>query len=499
MKKRIAFAQIIQEQNSFSPLKTTMHDFELDGIHLRKEIFKNIPKNSGLNGFIEAAETEKNIQLIPILKVASLPKGPVIEKDYNIIKNELIGILRQSMPLDGILLSLHGAMASEKTFDVEGDILETIHKEISHDIPISVSLDLHANLTSKMIANASFIEGFKTSPHIDMFETGYKVAKALFNILENKIELKSDFVKIPMITSARLHNTNEGAFKKSFDLVKSIENRPDVFGASLFAVQPWLDVPDLGWSSLVYSYKKDPISKGYANKIARMAWKLKDRLAPEEVSVKEALNKIKNNERGLTVFSDNDSTTSGASGDNTCVLEEIIKQDVDYPVLLTVVDKEVVKKAINIGIGNKITTFLGGKVDKYCNPVKITATVESVMDEDFLLRSKTNINHYGYTIEPGRIAVLKVKEIKIVVSENTCMIFEPSFYENLGFDLKDFKIVLVKSPLGFRHFYKDIARSIVLLNCPGQASSDFSIYEYKNKSMPLYPLDKRIMVDFNKK
>ena len=125
-------------------------------------------------------------------------------------------------------------------------------------------------------------------------------------------------------------------------------------------------------------------------------------------------------------------------------------------------------------------------------------SVESLLDEDFLLRSKANINHYGYTIEPGRIAVLKVMEIKIIVSENTCMIFEPSFYENLGFDFKDFKIVLVKSPVVFRHFYIDIAKSIVLLNCPGHASSDFSIYKFKNKSMPLYPLDKNIVVDFNK-
>ena len=496
MKKRIAFAQIIQEQNFFSPLKTTIDDFEQNGIYYREKVLENISQNSGLNGFIEAAKTEKNIELVPIMKVASLPKGPIIEKDYNNIKNKLISILKESMPLDGILLSLHGAMSSEKTFDIEGDILESIHKEVSKYIPISVSIDLHANLTDKMIANACFTEGFKTSPHIDMFETGYRVAKALFNILENKLILKSYFVKIPMITGARLHNTNKGAFKKLFDLVRSIENKPDVFGASLFAVQPWLDVPELGWSALVYSDKQDSKSGEYANKIARMAWEIKDKLVPEELSVKEALDKIKKYKKGLVVFSDNDSTTSGASGDNTCVLEEVLRQEVDYPVLLTVVDQEVVQKAVDIGVGNKITALLGGKVDKYCNPVKISALVKSVMDKDFFSKSKSNINHYGYTIDPGRIVILKVKEINIVASEKTCMVFEPSFYENLGFNLKDFKIVLVKSPMGFRYFYEKIAKSIVLLNCPGLASSNFNLYEYKNITRPLYPLDKDIEINF---
>ncbi len=191
------------------------------------------------------------------------------------------------MPLDGILLSLPGAMASEKTFDVEGDILESIHKEISEDVPIAVSLDLHANLIDKMIVNTCFIEGFKTSPHIDMFEIGYKDAKKFFNILENKLNFKSSFVKILMIASARLLNIyKKGAFKKLFDLVGNIENRPNVFNASLFAVQPWLDVPDLGWSALVYSYEQDSKSNEHANEIARMAWKLKDELLPKEISVK---------------------------------------------------------------------------------------------------------------------------------------------------------------------------------------------------------------------
>ncbi len=168
-------------------------------------------------------------------------------------------------------------------------------------------------------------------------------------------------------------------------------------------------------------------------------------------------------------------------------------QEVDYPVLLTVFDKEVVQKAFDIGVGKKITTHLGGKIDKHCNQAKISAVIESIFDEDFFPKSKNSINHYGYKIDPGKIVILKVKEVHIIVHEKSCMVFERIFYEELGFNLKDFKIVLVKSPMGFRYFYEDIAKSIVLLNCPGISSSNYLLYKYRDSSSLVYPIDGNVV------
>ncbi|MCL4415766.1 MAG: M81 family metallopeptidase, partial [Actinobacteria bacterium] len=225
-KLRIAFGQIWQEQNTFCPVKTTISDFRQNGLFFSKEIIDRFTGINEIGGFIKAAQDFKDsdVELIPTIRVWAWPKGNVTKAAYKEIKKELISYLKKSLPIDGVLLSLHGSMVSDGVFDVEGDILETIHNEISEGLPAAISLDLHANITEKMLKNTVFIEGYHTCPHLDLFRTGYKTAEVFFNILHGKYNPERGFVKIPMVTPARLHNTNKGPFKKIFDYLEKIEN-----------------------------------------------------------------------------------------------------------------------------------------------------------------------------------------------------------------------------------------------------------------------------------
>ena len=225
------------------------------------------------------------------------------------------------------------------------------------------------------------MEAYHTCPHIDLFRTGYKAAEVFFDFVCEKFNLKRGFVKIPMITPARLHNTNYGPLKKIFDYLSDIEKRDGIISASFFPVQPWLDVPELGWSVLVYSKpdsknsdddnrdnkhhigKNDP--QEFAEEIADLAWKLRKDFFVEETLPSVAIKEAAKMKSGLMVISDSDSTASGGTGDNTCILEELIKQNIKFPALLTVVDKETVKKAKTAQIGKKITFILAVKWIKF--------------------------------------------------------------------------------------------------------------------------------------
>ncbi|MCL4378602.1 MAG: M81 family metallopeptidase [Actinobacteria bacterium] len=507
MKKRIAIGQVWQEQNTFCPIKTNIADFEQNGLFFGKEIIDKFTGINELGGFIKAADEFEgyDIELLPTIRAWAWPKGNVTKSAYKKIKSELINSLKKSLPLDGILLALHGAMVAEDIFDAEGDILETIHSEISKKLPIAVSLDLHANITEKMLANTIFIEGYHTCPHMDLFKTGHKTAQVFFNILDGKLNLKKGFVKIPMITPARMHNTNYGPFRKIFDYLEKIENKKDVVSASLFAVQPWLDVPELGWSVIVYvnlnpdsnsenskykinniGYEQNRKAQEFAEEITDLVWQMRKEFFIKETLPEIAIRKASKMDRGLMVISDSDSTLSGGTGDNTCILSELINQNVKFPAILTIVDVEVVHKAIKIGSGNTITCKIGGKMDRiFSKSLNITANIKKIIDGKFLIDGHIGKNY----VNVGKVAVLEVGSVIILVSEKMGPVFELNVYKSAGFNPVDFRVVVVKSPVGFRDAYEPIANEIILADCPGLSSSNLNNFNFRNITHPFFPFD----------
>jgi microcystin degradation protein MlrC len=484
---RVAIGQIWQEQNSFSPVLTELSDFEQNGLYFGDSILKKFARTNELGGFIRAAEEDGDVELLPTVRAFAWPKGNVKKHVYKKIKQEFKNRIIKSLPLDGILLSLHGSMVAEELHDVEGDLLKTITHDLSIDVPVAISLDLHANITQDIAENAVYIEAYHTCPHVDLFRTGYKTAQVLFSILKKEIEPAPACMKMPMITPARLHDSRRGPLKKIFTLIEKIEKEPDVIGASFFPVQPWLDVPELGWSVAVYSRVDRSRAKHYAEEIACFAWKNKDSFFIEETPLVIALEEANEMEEGMMVISDSDSTTSGAPGDNTCVLQELLKRDVRYQALLSLVDPEVVKKALRAGVEGEITCEIGGKLDStYCSPVKVTAMVKRITDGRFTI----NGGHIGkQLINMGKTVVLKTGNISILVSEKPGPVYEQTVFTHAGLDPKNFRVVVVKSPVGFRDAYESIAKKIVLADCPGFSSSNLHTFEYKNIPHPLYPFD----------
>ncbi len=485
---RIAIGQIWQEQNTFSPMTTRLSDFEQNGLYFGGAILKQFSGSNELGGFIRAAEDEDDIKLLPTIRAFAWPKGIVKKKTYEKIKEEFMNHIKKSLPLDGILLSLHGSMVAEGVCDVEGELLETVRKDLSLDIPIAISLDLHANVTEKIVDNTVFIEAYHTCPHVDLFRTGYKTAKVFFSVLKKDIDPAPAYVKMPVITPVRLHNTNQGPLKKIFKLIEKIERKNDVISASFFPVQPWLDVPELGWSVAVYTRSDGAHAREYVEEISHLAWKSKDKFFTEETPPERAIEEARKMKRGLMVISDSDSTTSGAPGDNTCILNELITRKVNYPALLSLVDPEVVEKAIRAGAGNKITCEIGGKLDTmHCSPVKVTAKVKTITDGKFNLDG----GHIGkLSIDMGKTVVLEAGSISILVSARSGPVYEQTVYKHAGLDPEQFRVVVVKSPVGFRKAYETVAKKIVLADCPGFSSSNLDLFTYNNIPRPLYPFDK---------
>ncbi len=327
---KIAIGQVSQETNTFSPVRTNLEDFERYGLYFGSTIVERFASVNELGGFISTLTKEKDIGIVPLLRAFAWPSGEVTKDTVNFLREKLLLNFQKALPVEGVLLSLHGAMVSEDIDDVEGELLSTVRDCVGKEVPIVSTLDLHANITNLMVKSSDVLIGYHTCPHIELFETGVKATEIMLSIISGQINPSMRYQKIPMITPADKHNTNSGPLKELSSCIKEIESLPEVISASLFPVQPWIDVPELGWSVIVATDSDPEYAQRLANEIARTAWHSKNKFFVKKLTPNEAIRKALAINGGPVVISDSsDSTNSGAPGDSTSLLKEMLDQKID--------------------------------------------------------------------------------------------------------------------------------------------------------------------------
>lgn len=182
---RVGIAFFYHESHSFSPMKTEIEQFRNEGYFIGNEIYDAyLGTKTEVSGFLDVLKQEKDVEIVPLICAAAIPSGVVSTEAYSIIENQMLESIKQAGRLDGLLLALHGAMVVEDIFDPEEHLLGNIRKLIGPNVPIATTLDMHANLSEKMIHHTPLHFGFKTYPHVDMYDQGVRASKALMKQLK---------------------------------------------------------------------------------------------------------------------------------------------------------------------------------------------------------------------------------------------------------------------------------------------------------------------------
>ncbi len=343
---RIAVAEIAQETDSFSPLTADLKDFESNGLYFGHEVLERMPGVGPLGGFLEvAAEQMAPVDVLPIIRAWGSAGGTIGKETLEFLTARLVEGLKQSLPLDGVFLSLHGAAASENEDDVEGFLLQAARKVVGSGIPVVVALDHHANITQRMVDHASVLIGHETQPH-DPPATGRKAAKVLFRMLRGEVHPTVAWRKIPMIAPQDQFLTSEGPMMEWFNLARQMERRRGVLDVSPYPMQPWLDVAEGGWSVVVHTDNAPEMAQALATESADKAWSLRERFWDSaRVAPLEAIRRAVEAERGLVILSDTgDSVYGGAPGDSTCILRALLDRRIACPAFVPMVDAAAVNR-----------------------------------------------------------------------------------------------------------------------------------------------------------
>jgi microcystin degradation protein MlrC len=488
---RIAIGQLWQESNTFNPIPTTRADFEYLGLVRGAELVESMADTNELGGFIQSLRSwPEQPEIVGLVRLPAWPGGVATFDTFTWIRQEMTDALRGALPVDAVLLALHGALVAEQVPDVEGEVLFAFRQILGPSVPLVATLDLHANITERMVRSADALVLYHTAPHIDVFETGQRGAAVLRRILVQGARPVTAFQKLPLVVPAERANTQDPA-SVSYGLrerLQALEREPGILSAGLATVQPWLDIPELGSSVVVVTEGGRERAEKICADIAAEVWQRRREYLPELVSVEEGVRAAYENPERLVVLSDSaDATTSGAAGDSTTVLRELMKYQWRRPALVTLVDPQAVETARKLGIGVELTAELGGKRDRrFSQPLPITTKVDNLFEARFLLSGHLGRN---LPIDMGLSAVLRCGEIYIIVTSRSGPHFAPQLFRTAGIDPFTAGVLVAKSPCGFRAAYAPHARKILVVRAPGCAPSDFWNYEYRNIPRPMWPWD----------
>src|SRR4051812_1854036 len=205
---RIALAQIWQETNTLNPIRTTRQDFEAFGVSRGEEMLRSMATTNELGGFIQSLRKwPEQPELVGLVRLPAWPAGKATAETFEWIRREVIQSLQAASPVDAVLLALHGSMAAEEHPDVEGEILDAVRRIIGPKIPLVSTLDLHANITPRMVAAADALVLYHSIPHVDIYETGIRGAAVLRRIMVEKTKPTTAFVKVPAVFPAEKANS----------------------------------------------------------------------------------------------------------------------------------------------------------------------------------------------------------------------------------------------------------------------------------------------------
>jgi microcystin degradation protein MlrC len=494
---RIGVARFSQETNSFSPVVTDLAAFERAGVRVGAEFDLSFDwQRSGIGSFVRAASARADAELIPLMYASAGPGGTVTREAFEHLSGLLLRQVRNSSPLDAIYLNLHGAMAAEHEDDPEGVLLEMVRAEVGKSTLVAAYTDHHACITGRKVASADIIVGHRTQPH-DHPATGAETARVLFRIVDEGIRPTVAMRKAPMITHQEQYLTRKPPMKDWFDLAREIETRPGVISVSTYPMQPWLDVEEGGWASIVYTDDDPELADELAKELTREVWSLRhDLMKLDSIPVSEAVSRADAAPRGIVVLSDTgDSVAGGSAGDSVTILAEMIRQRVRGTALVPLVDEPAALAAAEAGEGAVLELRLGRAADsRWGDPV--TAEVEVVKVTDGAMPSVPGLEAHSQ----GTSALVRTGNVLIGLSRHRNRgAMHPEFWQHFGLDATDrnaVQMVVVKTASNFQYF-ADWTEELIRVDTPGHTQSRVTDFDWRRLPRPIFPLDADAALDFD--
>lgn len=484
---RIAVGGIEHESCTFTSHATSLEDFLGETRFYNSEALgrREGSANTIVDGFLSGLR-EAGAFIVPLIWSDPPSGGQASRQTFEAVKEMLLRPLRAAVPVDGVLLSLHGAFSAVGVDDADGELLQAVRAIVGPDCPVIAVHDLHSNISETMIryCTAAIVED--TYPHIDMAERGREAVAMLLRTLRGEICPAIGWRSIPMFWAPTKMITADEPMASVMRRVWQVEAEAGVLSASISVGYQWADVPCAG-ASVVVVMNNDPVAAQlHADGLAQWVWQQRFELLQTPLAPEEALERGEILGRYPIVLADqSDNPGGGAPGDSTELLRLLIERRCQDALLLYMVDPEAALIAHKAGVGATVRLLVGGKAHPSSGlPVEMNATVTAVSDGRFVFEGPMRAGQEGYM---GRSAVLKQEGVSVVVVSVPGQPLDTAFCRVLGLDCAASRYIVVKSTGHFRSGFASIAGSIFNVDARGMLPHDTTKLPFVRLGRKMFP------------
>lgn len=479
---RVFTGGIATETNTFAPFPTGMDDFQIVRANDPADK-KDIPSFGAGIKVWEHRCKERNWEYIFSLFASAQPAGTTVRPVYESLRDELLSALEAAMPVDIVLLQLHGAMVAEGYDDCELDLVDRVRAIVGSEVKIGIELDLHCDVNPLMAQTADAIVLFKEYPHVDIALR----ADDLFTIIADAAEGKTK--PVMALYDCRMigmYLTPIEPMRSFVDEMQAIEGKDGVLSVSLVHCFPWADIPGIGTYTLAVTDGDEEKAAQVAEQLGQKLFEMRHAAILSPTSMQDAMDRVQNSEHNKIVIADQaDNAGAGAASDSTYVLREMLDRRIKDAALGMIWDSVAVQIAKSAGIGASLQLRLGGKVGTTSgDPLDLTVKVKGIIDD----MTQTWPQLEGAILsECGDTVWLECDGIDIIVNSTRTQVLGTDAFTNFGINLDEKKVIVVKSTQHFYAAFGSIASEVIYMAAPGAVAPIFTDIPYTRVDTNKYP------------
>ena len=497
MPRRYVLALVKHETNTFSPIATPLSSFgHGEGPAFGRDVAPRFRgTNTPLAAYLDLAARE-HAEVVTPVAAESWPSNKASRATFEALVRPLEDAVRAGC--DAVLLDLHGAMVIDDCDDAEGEIVERVRR-IAPGVPIAVTLDYHTNLSGALVDHATVITGYRTYPHVDMYEAGMRTGRILAAALDGTVEPVMAWGWKPLLASVMRHAPEDGPSGDILAFARRMEADGTVLAATLLPSFPHADTPHTGVSAVVVADARRGGREDAHAVCAHMldvAWERRNEYVFHAPPLAESVARAKvlglaDPGAPVLLIDHCDNCGSGGAQDVMAVVAEILRQQLTDVAIAPIRDPHAVATMADAGVGQRVRLALGGRTDMPAiglkgAPLEVEGRVQAITDGTFTIEGPM---YTGIRTHLGRTAVLDTGHAQILVTERPHEPFDLGVFTHAGIDPRTKRYVMLKSRIHFRAGFGPIAAHVVECAGAGVTNADLTVYPYRKLVRPIYPLD----------
>src|SRR6516225_8108550 len=493
---RVALLGFSIECNKFAPVATKAHFTArtyLEGDAIVAEARSPAPVMlAETPGFVAAMDSSGPWVPIGIALAMTEPNGPVEHGFFVELLETIERRLKAALLVNAVYICSHGAALTTEEDDPDGVLFAKVRGIVGLDIPIAATLDLHANVSERMVASVDAFIGYRTNPHLDMRERGAEAAAAIREMLGG-VKPQSALIRLPIVPPTVTLLTAAGPYAEMIALGQRRMSR-EIMNVSAMGGFAFADAATCGLSVVVTARRDKRAAEMLAREIAELGWANRARFYPRLTSLDDAVAKAlavgRDSSLPALVFADvADNPGGGGRGNTVFLLRAFYDAGVDEALLGVFNDPDLATEAHRQGIGAQFEAqFNRSETTNFSEPYAALATVVALTDGACVGRRGI---YAGMRLDLGPCAALQVGGIMVVVISHRVQCADPVFFEMMGLDIGRARSVVVKSRGHFRGGFDEFfgPEQIVEVDLPGLTSPMLNRFTWTRLPRPVIPLD----------